>query len=597
MCGRNLRSSVRGSNKQYYLRFFYMLEKKQTIVKISIPQTHTIRQAMETMTRGAHGAPSGPAGIVLVVDSRSRLLGIATDGDIRRAIERGSTLETPIASAMNKTPFLIFGTKSNAEILAEVMAKIKKEGWAKDKIRNIILADEGKRVHDIISFSDLWRNSEVRFKQIGVIGLGYVGLTLGLTLADHGFQVKGYDADLRVRSALKKRRAHFFEIGLPELLNDHLGKNFEVVDRPEGVHSCDVYIISVGTPVDSARRPITEYFKRACRMVGGLLRPGAAVVLRSTVPVGTTRKIAVPILEKASFLKAGKDFYIAFAPERTVEGKALEELRRLPQVIGGIDRVSAEVAAHLFNSITSHSVIVDSLEEAEMVKLVNNTYRDVTFAFANELSLVCRRWGLDAAKIIDAANRDYERSRVPMPSPGVGGYCLKKDPYIFIASARKKGYTPLFAAHARRVSDRVVSSIAESIFSFLRRNKRPLRKARVCLVGLAFKGDPVTSDMRGSTAVDLAEQLRSNGITVSGYDPAVSPHDVRSAGIGYAANAASGFRRADAVVVMNNNPAFRTLNMRKMLAFSRKPVLFVDGWRMYPREEIEKVGRAVYLTL
>ena len=171
-------------------------------------------------------------------------------------------------------------------------------------------------------------------------------------------------------------------------------------------------------------------------------------------------------------MKAGKDFYVAFAPERTVEGKALEELRRLPQVIGGTDRVSAEVAAHLFNSITSHSVIVDSLEEAEMVKLINNTYRDVTFAFANELSLVCKRWGIDTAKVIDAANRDYERSRVPMPSPGVGGYCLKKDPYIFIASARKKGYTPLLVSHARRVSDRMVSFIGETIFEFLLRNKK-----------------------------------------------------------------------------------------------------------------------------
>lgn len=552
---------------------------------------------MVAMTRGAKGASSAPVGLVLVTDLQSRLLGIATDGDIRRAVERGASLETPIATAMNKNPFLISGVKTNTEILAEVMAKIKKEGWPRNKIRSIILVDEKKRVRDVISFLDLWRNSEVRFKHIGIIGLGYVGLTLALTLADHGFQVIGYDTDPRVRRMLKRRKAHFFEVGLPELLYDHLGKNFEVADTFGLAQACDVYIISVGTPIDSTKHPTTEYFENACRTVGRLLRPGAAVILRSTVPVGVTRNVAVPILEEASSLKAGKDFYVAFAPERTVEGKALEELRRLPQVIGGIDRVSAEVAAHLFNSITSHSIIVDSLEEAEMVKLINNTYRDVTFAFANELSLVCKRWGIDTAKVIDAANRDYDRSRVPMPSPGVGGYCLKKDPYIFIASAQKKGYTPLLASHARRVSDRILSSVNNTIFDFLRRNKKPSRDAVVCLVGLAFKGDPLTSDLRGSTALDLAELLRPRVKSVRGYDPAVDPKDVRGAGITPVQNPVKAFRGVDVVVIMNNNPAFRTLNIRKLLLAARKPVLLVDGWRTYPREEIAKVKHAEHIIL
>lgn len=569
--------------------------KQKIIASISIPSTATIRRAMETITRAPRHHASAPAGLVLVCDRSRRLLGIATDGDIRRAIERGATLETPIAKAMNLRPFLVTGIRPNSEILEAVLGKIKQERWRRDKIRNIIVVDEAKRVADIISFFDLWRNSEVRFKHIGVVGLGYVGLTLALVLADHGFQVRGMDADPRVRNFLRRGRPHFYEAGLGELLRDHLRGNFEVVGNFDP-GECDMYVIAVGTPIDGKNVPQTRALEQASSAVGRVLKQGDAVILRSTVPVGTTRGVVVTILEKISGLVAGRDFYVAFAPERTAEGKALEELRRLPQVIGGIDRVSAEVAMNVFNSFTSHSIIVATLEEAEMVKLINNTYRDVTFAFSNELALLCSRWGIDTTRVIEAANRDYERGRVPLPSPGVGGYCLKKDPFIYIASGREKGMVPHLALRARRVSEEMVEFFARRTNTFLREQGRTAA-AKICFIGVAFKGDPVTSDVRGSTTLDLAAALKSRRRRLVGYDPAVDPADLTGSDIRMARDVRAAVRGADVVAVMNNNPAFKTLPLRRLLSSARHPAFFIDAWGLYPPEEISKVKGITYFRL
>lgn len=574
-----------------------MTEKQRTIAQISIPPTYTIRQAMGVITRAPKSHARAPAGLALVTGEKGQLLGIATDGDIRRAIARGAALATPISEAMNPRPFLITGVRPYAEVLGMVLEKIKRERWRRDKIRNIIVVDETKRVIDIISFLDLWRNSEVRFKSIGVVGLGYVGLTLALVLADHGFQVRGIDADPRLRRMLQRGRPHFYELGLAELLRDHSGRNFEVVSHFAPHHLCDLYVIAVGTPVGQDGRPGYAAIQQAARCVGRALKAGDGVILRSTVPVGTTRGVVIPLLEQASGLSAGQDFYVAFAPERTVEGKALEELKKLPQVIGGIDRVSAEVAANLFNIFTSHSIIMDSLEEAEMVKLANNAYRDVTFAFANELALICSRWGIDTRRVIEAANRDYGRSHLPPPSPGVGGYCLKKDPFIFIASGRRKGYSPRLAAEARAVSERMVGFVADQVLGFLRRHGRPLRRAKVAVLGLAFKGEPVTSDLRGSTSLDLVRLLRPRIGRIAGFDPAAVPADAKAAGLPVSRDVGRAVRGADAVLVMNANPAFKALNMRKLLARARKPVLLLDAWGLYPPEEIAKVRGAEYVRL
>lgn len=545
------------------------------------------------MTLNKSSSTAIPAGIILVINGLKKLLGIATDGDIRRSLVAGATLNTPIEKIMNRRPFLIEGPKSNNDIIRLVTEKIKREKWHKDRLSKIIIVDKQKRVLDIVSFHDIFQKSDIRFKQIGVVGLGYVGLTLALTLADLGFRVRGFDNNPRVAKSLKSGRPHFFENGLGDILKNNLNKNFEVVDNFEGVKNCDIYFIAVGTPLNQDKKPNLDYLKSASRMVGRVLKSGDAVILRSTVPVGTTRKFVAPILEQTSGLKSGDDFFVAFAPERTVEGRALEELRQLPQVVGGINWVSADLAVSIFNHLTHSVVLVDSLEEAEMVKLINNVYRDVVFSFANELSLVCHKFGINTRRVIEAANRGYERSNVPMPSPGVGGVCLEKDPYIFIESAKSKKYQPFLARDSRIISEKMIDFVAQEIINFLKGKKN----SKVFILGFAFKGRPVTSDIRGSTTISLVNKIKGKVKDIYGYDPAVSLDDIKNIGVKSVNKPVDGFKKADAVVVMNNNPDFEKLDVKGLLKLANKPVFFFDTWAVFDQNDLGKLENVVYKRL
>ena len=460
------------------------------------------------------------------------------------------------------------------------------------------MQNKNKKLLDVASLYEMWHRSDTRFKHIGIVGLGYVGLTLGLTLAGLGFKVKGMDVNPEIMKLLKKRKTHFYEAGIETLLRDTYGKNFFVVSDFKEKNNCDIYFITVGTPLDVNNHPNLTFLKNAAAHVGGVLKRGNVVILRSTIPMGSTRTVVIPILEKESGLKAGEGFLVAFAPERTVEGRALEELHHLPQVIGGFNHASTDAAQNIFSVMTHSIITVDSLEEAEMVKLVNNTYRDVTFAFANEVSLIAKRWGVDTKRVIDAANYGYDRSHVPMPSPGVGGYCLEKDPYIFIESASQKGYTPKLFVKAREISREMVGYVCSEIESFLKQEKKSEKKSKIVILGFAFKGKPVTSDIRGSSTEIVVRYLRQKGYkTIHGFDPAVHSYDITGLGVSHVRDIRKGIKDADVVLIMNNNPHFETLNMRLLLSSAKKPTLLFDTWGLYGVAEMGKVEGLHYVRL
>lgn len=572
------------------------MSKPLTDVLVS-PQA-SLKEVLARMARNKPLRTAIPAGIVLVTDKSGRLAGIATDGDLRRALSNGSSLHTAIADVMNTDPFLIEGPSPSGEILARVADKIRENQWHKNRLDKIVIVDAARRPIDIVSFYDLWQQSDVRFKRIGIVGLGYVGLTLGLTLADVGFTVCGVDANNAVAAGLKKGRPHFFETGLEALLSDYLSKKFHVVDSFAGRNNCDIYFITVGTPIGEGHKPSLAYLKEAARSIGAVLKSGDAVVLRSTVPIGTTRNVVIPILEEVSRLRAEEGFLVAFAPERTVEGKALEELRTLPQVIGGLNHASADVVASIFSFMTNSTVLVDSLEGAEMVKLINNTYRDLTFAFANQVALIAQRWGIDTRRVIEAANYGYSRSHVPFPSPGVGGYCLEKDPFIFIDSARVQGIEARLTREARLVNEAILDLVGDQIMAFLKKEKKKKEAAKILVCGIAFKGRPVTSDTRGSTSVALIRRMQRAGYrNIHVYDPAVPAAAIKAYGVRHVPDIQKGFQNADAVIVMTNHPEFETFNMRQLLAATRKPTRLFDGWALYPPDEVTKVQGVQYWRL
>lgn len=560
----------------------------EKIKNILIAGNTTIRKTMEIVD--AAPLKGAPAGIALVVDDSNRLLGVVTDGDVRRATLRGASIDSPVEEIMIKDPVSVTKGRSSREMIKEVLRKVKETKRIRDhKVDKVIIVNEQNIVEDVITFFELWKRSEIKIREVCIIGLGYVGLTLAVSLADVGFRVVGVDKNKSVIQSLQRGNAHFHEVGLDALLGFHVNKSFFVKSALDSEDS-DVYIICVDTPIGRERKANTKNFEDACLLVGKILKKEDLVIVRSTVPVGTCRNIVLPNLEKSSGLIGGGDFYVACAPERTVAGKALEELRKLPQIVGGLDTASAELTSNLFRNLTPTIVNVDSLEVAEMIKLVDNTFRDFIFAYSNELALICDRLNLDTVKLIRAANEGYSRNRIPMPSPGVGGSCLTKDTYIFMEIAARAGYEAKLTRIAREINEYMPVYVAEKIANFCKANGRDLSEVKIFVIGFAFKGEPETSDTRKSSTLDLVKHLRTfnEHTKIFGYDPVVSSEEIKKFGV-IPCTLETGFENANCVIIMNNHKSYANMDIYRLLNKMNKPSLFFDGWHIFSREVVTKV--------
>jgi UDP-N-acetyl-D-mannosaminuronic acid dehydrogenase len=399
-----------------------------------------------------------------------------------------------------------------------------------------------------------------------------------------------------VIASLTRGEPHFYEAGLANQLRYQAGRQLNfATELTSSDH--DVYVVAVGTPVDEQHQPILAHVEEACLAIGRVLKPGDTVMLRSTVPVGTSRTVCLPILEKESGLQGGKDFSLVFAPERTIAGRAIKELHTLPQIIGSLDPLGAEIAAALYREITPTIVMVDSIEAAEMVKLVNNSFRDTIFSFSNEVALVCERYRLDAFKIIDAANEGYPRDLIPQPSPGVGGVCLRKDPYLLQSTAEAQGLKPSILGRSRTINEYMPYHIFEKYLRFCRLAGRSPEETQVFMVGFAFKGWPETSDMRDSSTLELVNYLQSAGVQLRGFDPVVDPEALLQIPNIEPSELAAGFAGADAVFVMNNHPSYEDWNLHALLDRMRRPALFFDGWNMFRSDDIARVDGIAYSTI
>lgn len=426
-------------------------------------------------------------------------------------------------------------------------------------------------------------------ERVCVVGLGRVGLTLAVTLANIGMEVTGVEVDKGTAATLREGKSHFYERGLEALLKKVLGQRLAIShELTDDRYS--VYIISVGTPVDKhTRGVILEPLIRAVGEVAQHFSEDSLIVLRSTVPVGSTRHIALPRLAAQR-----RHFHLAFCPERTVEGRALTELRQLPQIIGGLDQESVDRAVALFSRATATTVRVPSLEAAEMIKLMDNTFRDVNFAFANEIALIAEGLGLDGTELISAANLGYQRNNIPLPG-FVGGACLSKDPYILASSAADIGCQARLAATARSVNESLTAHVVDKLRRALDDVNKRLEDCKVFVAGLAFKGQPETDDLRDSPAVSLAQCLRDGDQSPAlyGHDFVASPNEIREAGM-IPCTLAEGFEGADAVIFMNNHPGYAELGLRELASLMNHPAVLFDGWHLFDPADVRAVDGLIY---
>ncbi|WP_246148494.1 nucleotide sugar dehydrogenase [Skermanella pratensis] len=332
-------------------------------------------------------------------------------------------------------------------------------------------------------------------RTVCIIGLGYVGLTLAIVMAEAGYTVRGVELNRDFTDRIVTGKAHFYEPGLDERLGFQLGAGrLHVGNTLPDDPAISLYIITVGTPLGPDGKVRLDMVRRVTREIAAQLKDGDAVVLRSTVKIGTTRDIVMPILAET-----GRDIDIAFCPERTLEGRALYELTHLPQIIGATSERGSIRLAQVFNALTPTVIRVRDPETAEMIKLIDNTSRDVGFAFANEVARLCGAAGISAAEVITFGKLGYARTQLPMPGP-VGGPCLSKDSHILVESMTDRGVMPEIAAAARTINERLMVESA----GYMAGQVLPWHRCdalKVTIMGLAFKGQPETNDLRGSTAI------------------------------------------------------------------------------------------------
>ncbi|MBO7097359.1 MAG: nucleotide sugar dehydrogenase [Alphaproteobacteria bacterium] len=413
---------------------------------------------------------------------------------------------------------------------------------------------------------------------IGIIGLGYVGLTLALVAASKGITVYGIEIDEHIKDLLKQNKSHFYEKGINELLQTHNNKTFHVVENfPKNV-PFDAFIVTVGTPLtqSDAKTPNFDYILSAVSSLKGIYDGSQMVILRSTVSVGTTRNFVLPLLEKMSS-KNKEDILVGMCPERTIEGRALVELTSLPQIISGNNIGSINAAKTLFSKITPNIVIADSLEEAELAKLYCNVYRDMTFAIGNAFCLAAQSFGIDGVKVIDRANEGYPRSNIAKPG-FVRGPCLEKDAHILLNNMPE-----CLSKHLILSARQLNESIENLVCSWVKKTIGPADShGFITLSGMAFKGNPETSDLRGSSAVCIAQKLASAGYKLYLHDFVVNPEDLQKLNVGQAVSADKLFEacaQSKGLLILNNHQRYASLNPKDLLSLN-KDFHILDIWNI-----------------
>ena len=428
-------------------------------------------------------------------------------------------------------------------------------------------------------------------QNVCILGLGYVGLTLGVAMADAGFRIHGIERRQEVCDLLGQGKAHFWEPRLDDKLK-------RVIDNGRFTFSNDVdpdfpatvYILTVGTPLGEDGQAFMGAVERASREVSSIMLPGSLVILRSTVKLGTARNVVAPILAER-----GGPYELAVCPERTLEGRALTELNELPQIIGSDDADTRQRCVQMFGALTPTTIALSSFEAAELTKLVDNTYRDVMFAFANEIAHLCGHAGLSAHEIISAGRLGYPRTNVALPGP-VGGPCLEKDPHILVESARSFGVEMNITAASRLVNERQPSATA----ALIREASSATQTPRIALCGLAFKGVPPTDDLRGTMAKPVLDALLKvfPGADVVGFDAVVTADAAQEYfGIVTAPTLGEACANADVVVFANNHPMFQALDLPALAATLAPGAVIYDYWNMHNAESDAMPTGIRYLSL
>lgn len=405
-------------------------------------------------------------------------------------------------------------------------------------------------------------------KKIAVIGIGRVGLPLALVLANEGFTVYGIGRDKSKIDVINKGKMPFMEEGATTLLKRTIGKNFFATTDYTPIDTCDYIILTLGTPVDENMNPVLDQINSSIDKIKPYIRPGQTLILRSTVSPRTTQYVQT-ILEEIEGIIVGKNFFLAFCPERISEGHSLEEIKSIPQIIGGVDRKSTKKADELFRAFGVDTILTDDTS-AELAKLFTNMYRYINFAIANEFMVLAHNYHKDIYEIVNLVNYKYKRGGLSIPGL-TGGPCLFKDGFFLISDLP---FIDLIATSWK---------INESMPLFLTkliRERMKLKGKKAVILGLSFKAE--IDDIRESLSFKVRKALIREKAKITLHDPYIKNYinqeieeDV------YAA-----VKDADLIFIATNHKVYKSLDMKKIKSLVKKNCIVCDIWNVWGTNRI-----------
>ena len=357
-----------------------------------------------------------------------------------------------------------------------------------------------------------------KFKyDLAVIGLGYVGLPLAIEAANNTLKVAGYDINEEVVDSLNKSMSHVEDISV-RVLNDALTKELLFTSDSKVLGESEYIVISVPTPLTDYQ-PDLSYVEAASKSIGENLIKGQVVILESTTYPGTTIEIVQPILENVSNLKAGKDFLLGYSPERIDPGNKEWTFKNTPKIVSGINKKSLEKISKFYKSIIDEVIEVSGTREAEMVKLIENTYRQVNIAMVNELAILSNMLDIDIWEVVEAAKTKPFGFQSFRPGPGVGGHCIPIDPKYLSFKTRQIGQPVRFVELAQEINNSMPNYVVARISELMNKKEILLKNSKILILGVAYKKD--IGDTRESPAIDIMESLLEKSVELSFYDPHV----------------------------------------------------------------------------
>jgi UDP-N-acetyl-D-glucosamine dehydrogenase len=357
-----------------------------------------------------------------------------------------------------------------------------------------------------------------RKARVGVVGLGYVGLPLAVEFARSGFVTTGLDLDPRKIAAVNRGESYIPDVAPADVASLHAQKRLSATSDFSVVATLDTINICVPTPLRKTKDPDMSYIVSAVEAIAAHLHPGLLVILESTTYPGTTEELVQPLLEQSG-LKAGVDFFLAFSPERVDPGNARFNTRNVPKVVGGVTDTCSALARELYASAIETVIPVSSPRVAEMVKLLENTFRAVNIGLVNEIALMCDRLGLDVWEVVDAAKTKPFGFMPFYPGPGLGGHCIPIDPFYLSWKAKQSGFEARFIELAGQVNSSMPHAVVDKIADALNTQRKSINGSHVLIAGISYKKN--IDDMRESPALDVMGLLHEKGARISYSDPFV----------------------------------------------------------------------------